>query len=556
VKCCRILVAGAFALCSLATLFADSVLNSRHNLSVGGPGSLKAATESQVCIFCHAPHGGGAEAPLWNRSSPGGPYTTYSSSTAIASPGQPSGASKLCLSCHDGTVALGMVRSRSSEILVTGGPRMPPGPSLIGTDLSDDHPVSFRFDQSLYTQNGQLTDPALLTGAVRLDLDGNLQCTTCHDAHDNRFGKFLVMQNQQAALCTSCHAPSGWTAATHRQSSATWNGSPPDPWPQSDRTTVADNACENCHRPHSAASPQRLPIFAPAESGCEACHNGNVATRNIAAQMSKLSAHPVASTEVHDPTEDLVNPPRHVECVDCHNPHAAGGTAPAIPRSIYGVRGVSAAGLPLAQVDHDYELCFRCHADSLNAPAPLINRQFVQSNTRLELNPASLSYHPVLAPGRNPDVPSLISPLTTASTISCGDCHNNDAGPGAGGSGPKGPHGSIYRPILERRQVLTNGTTESAAVYALCYKCHARTQITDDTSFKEHSKHLSSPVNAACSTCHDPHGVESAPHLINLNRLYVTPSSSGRLEFVDNGRFQGACYLTCHGENHNPYTYP
>jgi hypothetical protein len=35
----------------------------------------------------------------------------------------------------------------------------------------------------------------------------------------------------------------------------------------------------------------------------------------------------------------------------------------------------------------------------------------------------------------------------------------------------------------------------------------------------------------------------------------VTPSSSGRVEFIDNGNNRGACYLTCHGMDHDPETY-
>ena len=153
----------------LAFVFSESVFQSKHNLSFSGPGPVTAATEAEVCIFCHAPHNAGAEAPLWNRFSSGAVYQPYTSSSAVAAVGQPSGASKLCLSCHDGTVALGMVRSRSEEIAFPAGRTMPSGGSNLGTDLSDDHPVSFTFDRQLYLQHGELADPALLTGPVKLD---------------------------------------------------------------------------------------------------------------------------------------------------------------------------------------------------------------------------------------------------------------------------------------------------------------------------------------------------------------------------------------------------
>ena len=93
--------------------------------------------------------------------------------------------------------------------------------------------------------------------------------------------------------------------------------------------------------------------------------------------------------------------------------------------------------------------------------------------------------------------------------------------------------------------MLANGSAESVAAYALCYKCHDRDSILGDiaanVTFSEHQKHvvdlpLATGGPASCAACHDPHGVEpaatSTSHLINLN-LEPTPSGSGRLEFVD-----------------------
>ncbi|MGD0388921.1 MAG: hypothetical protein ABSC42_08205, partial [Tepidisphaeraceae bacterium] len=33
-----------------------SVVNSPHNLSASGPGTIKSTNEQEVCIFCHTPH--------------------------------------------------------------------------------------------------------------------------------------------------------------------------------------------------------------------------------------------------------------------------------------------------------------------------------------------------------------------------------------------------------------------------------------------------------------------------------------------------------------------
>ena len=108
-------------LATVLTLGAETVVNSKHNLSASGPGTIKATAESEICIFCHTPHNASPAAPLWNRASSGAVYVPYDSPSLTANPGQPTGSSRLCLSCHDGTLALGMVNSRSTPITLAGG---------------------------------------------------------------------------------------------------------------------------------------------------------------------------------------------------------------------------------------------------------------------------------------------------------------------------------------------------------------------------------------------------------------------------------------------------
>jgi hypothetical protein len=153
-------------------------------------------------------------------------------------------------------------------------------------------------------------------------------------------------------------------------------------------------------------------------------------------------------------------------------------------------------------------------------------------------------------------VPSLIAPWTTTSIIYCTDCHNNNQGPGAGGAGPDGPHGSSFTPLLERRLEITDNQSESAAIYALCYKCHSRTSILADQSFRRHNQHIVD-LRAACTTCHDSHGVVGTARLINFNSAIVTKSRSRNTgpTFTATGVGRGSCTLTCHGEDHNPYNY-
>ena len=107
--------------------------------------------------------------------------------------------------------------------------------------------------------------------------------------------------------------------SSHESSSSGWDLRPPDPWPNGSKSTVAENACGNCHSPHLATGGPRLLPYAAEEAVCAACHNGHVAADNVMADFRKLSIHPMfEDPPLHDPTEPATVDKRHVECVDCH----------------------------------------------------------------------------------------------------------------------------------------------------------------------------------------------------------------------------------------------
>ena len=524
---------------------------SKHNLSVTGVGSLTASgaagsVSTEICIFCHTPHSAAKQA-LWNRYDSALTYIPYKSSTTRANIGQPTGASKLCLSCHDGTVALGKIRSRSMPIAMkSASATIPTGPANLGTDLSDDHPISFKYDTALVGANGQLNSPSA-SSRIQVDGNGELQCTSCHNPHNDQYGKFLVMNNTASALCLTCHNIKNWSQSSHSISGKMWNGITPNPWLHTKEKSVAANACENCHNPHGAGGKQRLLNYAAEEQNCFVCHNGNVAAKNVQAEFSKASVHPVINTTgVHDPLEAVLVPSdarRHVECEDCHNPHAAtltgSKTSGGIIGALAGVRGVNSGGANIPQVTYEYELCFRCHSDTAKGPAR-VNRQFPQLNTRLEFQNggATSSFHPVVLAGRNSSVPSLKAPLTVTSMIACGDCHNSDSGSNNGGGGPNGPHGSAYVPLLERSLSLADAGSNTGNS-ALCFKCHNFV----NTSWPRHADHMRM---TSCMTCHDPHGSPNS-HLINFDPSIVTGARSYQASSANHG----SCMLSCHGKNHN-----
>ena len=80
----------------------------------------------------------------------------------------------------------------------------------LGSDLSNDHPVNFTYDAALATADGGLNTPAdpnnfVDAGAKFPLFGGKMECGTCHDAHDNTNGTFLVVPNSSSDLCTTCH---------------------------------------------------------------------------------------------------------------------------------------------------------------------------------------------------------------------------------------------------------------------------------------------------------------------------------------------------------------
>ncbi len=183
----------------------QSIVGSAHDFS----GATWNPT-GEICVVCHTPHHSNtsvSDAPLWNHQVTSATFQVYSSSTLNATVGQPSGVSKLCLSCHDGTVALDNFGGRTT------GTHFVQGNDLIGTDLRNDHPISFVYDAALATADGGLYDPTThnsgLGGTIDADLlfGHRLECASCHNVHnESGVANLLVKSNGASALCLTCHA--------------------------------------------------------------------------------------------------------------------------------------------------------------------------------------------------------------------------------------------------------------------------------------------------------------------------------------------------------------
>jgi predicted CXXCH cytochrome family protein len=192
------------------------IAGSKHDFSTSGDptGQGFGLSGNQICVVCHTPHHGeiGGNAPLWNHVTTQATFTPYDSPTldsAFSEPGnQPGGISKLCLSCHDGTVAIDSFGNN------TGGPMMT-GSGLLDQDLSNDHPVSIIWDHEP-TVGGDCSTQQCHFGTRALVFFGTdaasktIECATCHDVHNTAgHSKLLRTSMDNSELCLICHLNKG-----------------------------------------------------------------------------------------------------------------------------------------------------------------------------------------------------------------------------------------------------------------------------------------------------------------------------------------------------------
>ena len=524
----RLFIAGVVLFAGTAALaqFSGDVLG-QHQLTPGSGSPV--VGQAAGCLYCHAPHSGLASGTaLWNQKLATTTYVPYTSST-YHQKGNPQpimgSDSSLCLSCHDGTVAVGQTIAYG-PMLLSGTVN---GTDLIGAvDVNNQHPLQPQHPFSLMLPlqdsldllstvvQGKTGDPT-----VNL-IKGNVECTSCHDPHvqnkDQVSTTFLVRDSSKGQMCLACHDPN--RAVAGQTNPGQWQKNPLALWPNSAHaqasntvalnanvghySTVSQNACISCHMPHNAPGPTRL-TRAPNEQDCVACHSGGAnvspAAPNVLAEYTKAGnvGHPFPQgTNNHDAAEDLIgqnvvlNNNRHATCVDCHNAHSSyavsaftGLQAPSIRVSQTGVAGVSADGTTIINpAVNQYENCLRCHGNSSGKAAnPIFGYlpvRVIAPADALNLIPqfASIatSAHPVMYPnsGSASNQPTLLSnmwnltgtaPLRAiGSQIFCTDCHNNDDSRESGGNSPNGPHGSKYSHILERQYQFTQATVPGQTI--------------------------------------------------------------------------------------------
>ena len=578
-----------------------------HDMTPMGKSPIKGRV-SGSCLYCHAPHSAmaGPATPLWNQQLSVQSYTSYTSSTFHQTGVQPplGSPTKLCLSCHDGTVAPGQTVAYG-KLNMTGSMKTT---SKFGGDLRSSHPVSMKTPLADSPEiNVLLSSASPNTGDAKVQLvKGNVECNTCHDPHvqgkDPVVQDFLVRDASNGALCLACHDPNrvvngnvnflgGWAVSAHAKATNTTSNQPY----VGGYGTVAGNACTNCHMEHNATGPTRL-LRGTDEQACLACHNGgtniNPPARNIFAEFAK-TGHPFSSANnLHDRSESAVlNNNRHATCVDCHNPHASStassfGAPPAVRSSQNSVLGISASdGLTaLTPAINQFENCLRCHGASTGKVADkkygYLPVWTASAGDPLNIIPqfaaTASSSHPVTH-DRSSGLPqpSLRAQMlnldgTTpgramGERILCTDCHNSDDNREFGGAGPNGPHGSKYVHLLERHYEFSQAAIPGGPIanlfpnpdltvngpYAICAKCHDLTAILANTSFSEHARHINDGFS--CSTCHTAHGMGgpagtiSGERMVNFDANVVASNNGSPIAY---SRSSNSCSLTCHGHPH------
>lgn len=528
-------VLGAALLSTLiaAGLALADTTEGKHNLSMSSPESVRSTSTAdtgagvyatnEICVFCHFPHSGGAY-PLWNRDLDDEGAFTPIDLTSLdflalqgGVPSPPDSDSRLCLSCHSGLQSVGAVNQVGDYALGTGeaigmvgadaGDIMPAGSSgaasgftrRLGTDLTNDHPISFTYTPTLADADGELRNEAVAV---------SMECAVCHDPHLSDTGadprKFLRYNRLQKA------APSGGTF---------------------DETN--DIICLKCH------DKDRSDLGNFSEWSLSAHGNPAVADETYTAGAAALREFPTG-TAVWE-----------ASCLNCHDAHATEGARHLLREGVDEIDTNPASTAKTGGDPAQEETCYQCHTNSTeSALSTLTYVPNIEDDFKLTyrmpitaadqpIDPATTEeVHDINDADFTENQATLGYGVTTNRHVECTDCHNphratknrtfyaDPTTPDAGGThSHASPHSNLASGVLRGITGVEPdwGTSgNSFATSALSYAAKSGDGGTGaDTSV---SATWVTREYQVCMKCHSTNGYTTPP---SLGSPYSNTTASG-----------------------------
>ncbi len=244
-----------------STAMAGTIVGTKHDLS----STSAYGNDNRICIFCHHPHNtvkqgstaNGVQgntlsySPLWNRgiADDNTQFITYNNGTNMGDESGTGnndsssrhlmngdvavgGVTLLCLSCHDGSTAVGAYSESNPDFDVTlagtgkqanaAFEKTGQGSALSGAlafgsggvvDLSNHHPVGMSWNQvtsadpEIASKTNTFAGTSITIESVLTGGD-TMECNACHDVHNTQSAtgqSFIWTSNVGSAFCLSCH---------------------------------------------------------------------------------------------------------------------------------------------------------------------------------------------------------------------------------------------------------------------------------------------------------------------------------------------------------------
>ena len=166
--------------------------------------SSEAWSGGKICEVCHIPHNASPDpfTPLWGHDSTQVNYQDNLLSYFGTTWGSVNGPSLICLSCHDGTVALDSFGGNIGTEFIDPEYDIVPDDST----LAGNHPISVPYDETIPEFN---SESAVIAAGIKLfniETSADIECGSCHDVHNSsNLEDLLWVSNSGSALCLACH---------------------------------------------------------------------------------------------------------------------------------------------------------------------------------------------------------------------------------------------------------------------------------------------------------------------------------------------------------------